>query len=121
MRFEYSRSVEARYGMPLKHYLTDVARGRQGQPSALVFNGRTLQSSCGSEPLAGYDGYHHSAGYCAFAASRGITSNCPKSSAGLYFLVLAMLILSNAARLLASVGSSSRSHGFGRLRCVCNG
>lgn len=34
-----------------------VAQGRQGQPSAAVFDGRTLQSSCESGPRAGYDGY----------------------------------------------------------------
>lgn len=34
-----------------------VAQGRRGQPSAVVFDGRTLQSSCESGPRAGYDGY----------------------------------------------------------------
>jgi transposase len=34
-----------------------VAQGRQGQPSAVVMDGRTLQSSCESGPRAGYDGY----------------------------------------------------------------
>ena len=34
-----------------------VAQGRQGQPSAMVMDGRTLQSSCESGPRAGYDGY----------------------------------------------------------------
>lgn len=34
-----------------------VAQGRPGQPSAAVFDGRTLQSSCESGPRAGYDGY----------------------------------------------------------------
>lgn len=34
-----------------------VAQGRQGQPSAVVLDGRTLQSSCESGPRAGYDGY----------------------------------------------------------------
>lgn len=34
-----------------------VAQGKQGQPSAVVFDGRTLQSSCESGPRAGYDGY----------------------------------------------------------------
>lgn len=34
-----------------------VAQGRQGQPSAIVLDGRTLQSSCESGPRAGYDGY----------------------------------------------------------------
>ena len=38
-----------------------VAQGKQGQPSAVVLDGRTLQSSCESGPRAGYDGYerHH--------------------------------------------------------------
>ena len=34
-----------------------AAQGCQGQPSAAVFDGRTLQSSCESGPRAGYDGY----------------------------------------------------------------
>lgn len=33
------------------------AQGRRGQPSAVIFDGRTLQSSCESGPRAGYDGY----------------------------------------------------------------
>ena len=34
-----------------------VAQGRQGQPSAVILDGRTLQSSCESGPRAGYEGY----------------------------------------------------------------
>ncbi len=34
-----------------------TAQGRQGQPSAVIFDGRTLQSSCESGTRAGYDGY----------------------------------------------------------------
>ena len=34
-----------------------VAQARQGQPSAVIFDGRTLQSSCESGTRAGYDGY----------------------------------------------------------------
>lgn len=34
-----------------------VAQGKQGQPRAVVFDGRTLQSSCERGPRAGYDGY----------------------------------------------------------------
>ncbi len=34
-----------------------TAQGRQGQPSAVIFDGRTLQSSCESGARAGYDGY----------------------------------------------------------------
>ncbi len=34
-----------------------AAQGRQGQPSAVILDGRTLQSSCESGPRAGYDGY----------------------------------------------------------------
>ena len=37
--------------------LIRVAQGRQGQPSAVIFDGRTLQSSCESGQRAGYDGY----------------------------------------------------------------
>lgn len=39
-----------------------VAQGRQGQPSAVVLDGRTLQSSCESGPRAGYDGYKRKRG-----------------------------------------------------------
>ena len=39
-----------------------VAHGRQGQPSAVVMDGRTLQSSCESGPRAGYDGYKRKRG-----------------------------------------------------------
>ena len=34
-----------------------MAQGRNGQPSAVAVDGRTLQSSCESSPRAGYDGY----------------------------------------------------------------
>jgi transposase len=34
-----------------------LSQGRKGQPSAVIFDGRTLQSSCESGPRAGYDGY----------------------------------------------------------------
>ena len=34
-----------------------AGQGRQEQPSAVVLDGRTLQSSCESGPRAGYDGY----------------------------------------------------------------
>ena len=34
-----------------------VAQGRSGQPSAVILDGRTLQSSCESGVRAGYDGY----------------------------------------------------------------
>ena len=36
-----------------------VAQERQGQPSAVILDGRTLQSTCESGPLAGYDGQFH--------------------------------------------------------------
>lgn len=42
------------------HDLCEVlrkAQGRAPQPSAAIFDGRTLQSSCESGPRAGYDGY----------------------------------------------------------------
>jgi transposase len=39
-----------------------VTQGRQGQPSAVVMDGRTLQSSCESGPRAGYDGYKRKRG-----------------------------------------------------------
>ncbi|MCY0388452.1 IS5 family transposase [Robbsia sp. Bb-Pol-6] len=39
-----------------------VAQGRQGQPSAVVLDGRTLQSTCESGPRAGYDGYKRKRG-----------------------------------------------------------
>lgn len=34
-----------------------AGQGRSGQPSAVILDGRTLQSSCESGPRAGYDGY----------------------------------------------------------------
>ncbi|OAI75231.1 transposase, partial [Ralstonia solanacearum] len=39
-----------------------VARERQGQPSAVILDGRTLQSTCESGPRAGYDGYKRKRG-----------------------------------------------------------
>jgi transposase len=38
------------------------ASGRQGQPSAVVLNGRTLQSSCESGPRSCHDGYKRKRG-----------------------------------------------------------
>jgi transposase len=51
-----------------------TAQGRQGQPSAVILDGRTLQSSCESGPRAGYDGYkktqrQQSAYGCGYAGS----------------------------------------------------
>ena len=37
--------------------IISTAEGRRGQPSAVILDGRTLQSSCESGPRAGYDGY----------------------------------------------------------------
>ncbi|WP_459204538.1 IS5 family transposase (plasmid) [Ralstonia pseudosolanacearum] len=39
-----------------------VAQERQGQPSAVILDGRTLQSICESGPRAGYDGYKRKRG-----------------------------------------------------------
>lgn len=39
-----------------------VAQGRQGQPRAVIFDGRTLRSTCGSGPRARYDGYKRKRG-----------------------------------------------------------
>ncbi|MBB5443147.1 MULTISPECIES: IS5 family transposase [unclassified Paraburkholderia] len=39
-----------------------VAQERRGQPSAVIFDGRTLQSTCESGPRAGYDGYKRKRG-----------------------------------------------------------
>lgn len=39
-----------------------VAQGKQGQPSAVILDGRTLQSTCESVPIAGYDGYKRKRG-----------------------------------------------------------
>jgi len=39
-----------------------VAQGRQGQPSAVILDGRTLQSTCESGPRAGYDSYKRKKG-----------------------------------------------------------
>ena len=39
-----------------------VAQGRQDQPSAVILDGRTMQSTCESGPRAGYDGYKRKRG-----------------------------------------------------------
>jgi transposase len=39
-----------------------VAQDRRGQPSAVILDGRTLQSTCESGPRAGYDGYKRKRG-----------------------------------------------------------
>jgi transposase len=39
-----------------------VARGRSGQPGAVILDGRTLQSTCESGLRAGYDGYKRKRG-----------------------------------------------------------
>jgi len=39
-----------------------VAQGKQGQPGAVILDGRTLQSTCESGPRAGYDGYKRKKG-----------------------------------------------------------
>ncbi len=39
-----------------------VAQGKQGQPSAIILDGRTLQPTCESGPRAGYDGYKRKKG-----------------------------------------------------------
>ncbi len=39
-----------------------VAQRRQGQPSAIILDGRTLQPTCESSPRAGYDGYKRKRG-----------------------------------------------------------
>ena len=38
-------------------FIIHTAQGRTGQPSAVILDGRTLQSSCESGLRAGYDGY----------------------------------------------------------------
>ncbi len=42
--------------------LLRVAQQRQGQPSAVILDGRTLKSTCESGPRAGYDGYKRKKG-----------------------------------------------------------
>src|SRR5262249_33436930 len=39
-----------------------VAQGRRRQPSAVILDGRTLQSTCETGPRAGYDGYKRKRG-----------------------------------------------------------
>ncbi len=39
-----------------------TAQARQGQPSGVILDGRTLQSTCESGPRAGYDGYKRKRG-----------------------------------------------------------
>ena len=45
-----------------------TSQGRSGQPSAVILDGRTLQSSCESGPRAGYDGYKRRNGSKVHAA-----------------------------------------------------
>ena len=45
-----------------------VAQDRRGQPSAVILDGRTLQSTCESGPRAGYDGYKRKKGSKMHAA-----------------------------------------------------
>jgi transposase len=45
-----------------------AAQGRQAQPSAVILDGRTLQSSCESGTRAGYDGYKRRKGSKAHMA-----------------------------------------------------
>jgi transposase len=45
-----------------------TAQGHKGQPSAVILDGRTLQSSCESGPRAGYDGYKRRNGSKVHAA-----------------------------------------------------
>ncbi|MGF6478227.1 transposase [Paraburkholderia sp. JPY419] len=45
-----------------------VAQDRRGQPSAVILDGRTLQSTCESGPRAGYDGYKRKKGSKAHIA-----------------------------------------------------
>lgn len=44
------------------HSMLRVAQGKQGQPSAVILDGRALQSTCESGPRAGYDGYKRKKG-----------------------------------------------------------
>ncbi|PPB82987.1 DDE family transposase [Mycetohabitans endofungorum] len=46
----------------LRSVLRVVAQQRQGQPSAVILDGRTLQSTCESAPCAGYDGHKRKRG-----------------------------------------------------------
>lgn len=39
-----------------------AAQGKQGQPSAVILDDRTLQSICEGGPRAGYDGYKRKKG-----------------------------------------------------------
>ncbi len=42
--------------------ISRVPQGQQGQPSAVILDGRTMQSTCESGPRAGYDGYKRKRG-----------------------------------------------------------
>ena len=48
--------------------IIQTAEGCRGQPSAVIHDGRTLQSSCESGPRAGYDGYKRHKGSKAHMA-----------------------------------------------------
>jgi hypothetical protein len=43
-------------------WIIRAAYGRQGQPSAAILDGRTMQSTCESGRRAGYDGYKRKRG-----------------------------------------------------------
>lgn len=59
--------------MPDLRSIIRVAQARQGQPSAVVIDGRTLQSSCESGPGAGYDGYKRKRGSKVYMAVDTLT------------------------------------------------
>lgn len=57
---QFRRWSEARCFEALVSDMRSIIRagqGRSGQPSAVILDARTLQSSCESSPKAGYDGY----------------------------------------------------------------
>ena len=88
-----------------------AAQQRQGQPSAVILDARTLQSPCESGPRAGYDGHKRKKGSVLLPRRWGVERSfgglnrfrrltrdyerLPETLAGLLFVVFAMLMLAN--------------------------
>ena len=60
-----------------------VAQGKQGQPSAVILDGRTLLSTCESGQRAGYDGYKRKKGSKVHRAVDTLGGSTPISRSAL--------------------------------------
>jgi transposase len=79
-----------------------VASGRQGQPSAVVLDGRTLQSSCESGPRSGYDGYKRKRGSKVHMAVDTLGHLLAAAGARRRFMVGAATAVAAAGAVLAA-------------------